>query len=110
MYDFPSFSPGSYDYRHMARDEMLEIRLDVWDDDLWGAATSSPRGTRSKIVLWFGRDDHWVADHHRDDLIKTRTSHAASEEDWQPVMIIDETGIPHSFCISEIPLLFLLQA
>ena len=97
------------DHRHMARDEMLEIGLDRWDEDIWGTATSSLSGSRPEIVLLFGTNDHWVADHHRDDLMKIRGSQAG-EENWRPIMVIDDTGIPHSFCISKKPLFFLLRA
>lgn len=79
---------------------MREIASDLWNEDIWGAE-SPPLGVpRPKVVLWFGRDDHWVADQCRDDLIKVRGSHD-SKEDWRPVMVIDDTGIPHGFCISE---------
>ena len=82
----------------MARDEMREITEDRWDEDLWGPATSSPGSTRPKLVFYFGKDDHWVADHSRDELIAAR-GRSEGEQPWGARMMIDDLGIPHSFCI-----------
>ncbi len=64
-------------------------------------STASPRSSESqhdyelKLRFLFGTDDHWVANHTRDALISARGSgrHANVE------MVVDETGIPHGFCI-----------
>lgn len=148
----------------MARDEMDEITDDRWDEDIWGSlaaaalASSSSSSSVSptntciseshppKLFFYFGRADHWVADHTRDELMASRaasqsTSHKArtsqlpktiddndrdeseseserttplnkhaseSHQDelndggkWRPRMEIDESGIPHGFCIRE---------
>jgi len=146
----------------MACDEMDEITEDRWDEDIWGASTSastsSPASSSSssaadssaisqprapaKLFFLFGRSDHWVADHTRDELMASRgvqtpggktttdqhvkrgdeearpllgaldyeaTGTSIGEgEEWRPWMEIDETGVPHGFCIRESsPLLFL---
>ncbi|MCJ1403168.1 hypothetical protein MMC11_006391 [Xylographa trunciseda] len=88
---------GVHQALYLARDEMQEITEDRWDEDLWGTNTVSPYSSKIKLVFYFGKSDHWVADHIRDELIKTR---AAQEGDsWKPKMIIDDEDIPHGFCI-----------
>lgn len=83
----------------MAKDEMNEITEDRWDEDIWGAATESA-SPRLKLIFYFGKRDHWVADHTRDELIAARAYRDGGEE-WKPRMLIDEEGIPHSFPISK---------
>lgn len=85
--------------RHMARDEMNMISEDAWDAEIWGAAQASPSGfPRPKLFFLFGKDDHWVSNETRNDLIKIR----AGEENWRPRMEIDEVeNWPHAFSISE---------
>ncbi|KAK8169965.1 hypothetical protein IWX90DRAFT_194805 [Phyllosticta citrichinensis] len=58
---------------HMAREELRIITDDKWDAELWGAASPSPLlQPRPKMYFLFGRQDHWVADSTRDDLIASR--------------------------------------
>ena len=102
----------------MGRDEMRQITADRWDEDLWAATVAAyipPKGSlasttqtkmspsrQPKLFFYFGRDDHWVAERTRDDLIANR---AWRTEDnpakSKPRMEIDEGGVPHGFCISE---------
>ena len=83
---------------HMAHDEMVSITHDAWDAEIWGAADPSPLGIpRPKLFFLFGKDDHWVADETRDELIKLRGRN--EDEQWKPLMEVDETGLPHGFCI-----------
>ena len=83
----------------MAGDEMREITSDRWSEDIWGTLSQPPSKPKPKLILWFGEDDHWVADHHRDELIKIHGRRP--DKQWLPEMVIDNTGIPHSFCIRE---------
>lgn len=83
----------------MARDEMNQITQDRWDEDIWGAATPYQGFPRPRIVLFFGTDDHWVANHRRDELITARATWSGQ---WKPKILIDDTGIPHSFCTREL--------
>ena len=94
----------------MARDEMVTIRSDVWDTEVWGAAHQSPSPhPRPKLRFLFGQNDHWVADETRDDLIRARAfgedydgSGIKKIEHWKPRMEVDEEGWPHGFCISKL--------
>ena len=81
----------------MARDEVLQITEDRWNEDIWGAATPDLGSSNPRLVFYFGADDHWVANHTRDELIAARGS--KEEGDGKPRMYIDDTNIPHSFCI-----------
>lgn len=93
----------------MARDEMQQITTDAWDAEIWGAAHPSPHPhPRPVLRFLFAKQDHWVADETRDDLIKARGTVAGGSvdgeedevEEWKPVMEIDEDeGWPHGFCI-----------
>ncbi|KAI9818416.1 MAG: hypothetical protein M1827_000475 [Pycnora praestabilis] len=93
---------------HMARDEMTTITADRWDTDIWGASTAPPSQTHTapaKLVFHFGRQDHWVANHTRDELIAARGyredegGEEAERNDWKPKMDIDDQEVPHGFCL-----------
>jgi len=85
----------------MGFDEMRQITTDKWDDDIWGAATPSKTGKeRAKLFFYFGKNDHWVANHTRDDLFRLR-GRVGGKDEWKPVMEIDQTGIPHAFVMGE---------
>lgn len=85
----------------MGLDEMKEITEDRWDEDIWGAVEPALGNQRLKLIFYFGQNDHWVADHTRDDLIATRAFQEDRPETWKPKMLVDGEGIPHSFCISK---------
>ena len=79
----------------MARDELRQITTDKWDSEIWGATHA-----HSRLIFYFGAEDHWVAQRTRDDLIAVRGRQDEGEV-WKPVMEIDESRIPHGFCIGE---------
>lgn len=89
---------------HMGRDEMSQITSDKWDDEVWGAAHPSASGSeRAKLFFLFGKEDHWVAEGTREELMRVRGS---GRENWMPRMEVEETGsVPHGFCIGEFRLL-----
>lgn len=88
-------------HRHMAREEMQVITADTWDDEIWGAAAPSVSGLpRPKLFFLFAKEDHWVADETRDELIRLRARKGDGEE-WKPKMEVDASGLVHGFCISE---------
>lgn len=84
----------------MARDEMAQITADRWDEDIWGAAMPAIDNPRPRLVFYFGKDDHWVANRSRNELI-AKHGWRNNGEDWKARMFVDEVGIPHAFCISE---------
>ncbi|KAJ6185917.1 hypothetical protein N7519_007218 [Penicillium mononematosum] len=79
---------------HMAADEMRTITSDKWSDDVWGAA--SAREPIAKLFFYFGRNDHWVADQTRDDIVAVRGQKGGQAG---PTMVVCEEGLPHAFCL-----------
>ncbi|KAG0156004.1 hypothetical protein PDIDSM_3180 [Penicillium digitatum] len=79
---------------HMAADEMRTITSDKWSDDVWGAA--SAREPIAKLFFYFGRNDHWVADQTRDDIVEVRGRKGGQAG---PSMVVCEEGLPHAFCL-----------
>ena len=105
----------------MARDEMQQMTSDKWTDEIWGAAhTSSHEQPRPILRFLYAKEDHWIADESRDDVIRVRGVRVDKagkrvsggdgeadellgrerEEERKPRMEIDEVeGWPHGFCI-----------
>ncbi|KAF4236755.1 hypothetical protein CNMCM8980_007060 [Aspergillus fumigatiaffinis] len=77
---------------HMAADEMRTITSDKWSDDVWGVSTANEPLTR--LFFYFGRNDHWVAERTRDEIIELR-----GRVDGGPTMSVCELGLPHAFCL-----------
>lgn len=81
----------------MAADEMRSITTDKWTDDVWGVGQTREPVTR--LFFYFGRNDHWVAEKTRDEIIAVR---GQSGKEWTgPKMSVCEEGLPHAFCLSE---------
>ncbi|KAI1965973.1 hypothetical protein LOZ58_000874 [Ophidiomyces ophidiicola] len=79
---------------HMGAEEMEQIGSDKWSDEIWGVA-GDVKSQLTKLVFYFGRNDHWVAEQTRDEIIRAR----ASKGDYGPKMIVCDDGIKHGFCI-----------
>ncbi|KAL1953821.1 hypothetical protein VTO42DRAFT_2116 [Malbranchea cinnamomea] len=89
---------------HMAADEMRNITVDKWNDEVWGiAAPEMPfdrqNGPPAQLVFYFGRNDHWVAEQTRDDIIKARGSKVNTQGGAGPKMVLCEDNVVHGFCI-----------
>ena len=87
--------------RHMAADEMRTITSDKWTDDVWGVGCASEPITR--LFFYFGRNDHWVAEKTRDEVIALR----GREGGLGPKMFVCEEGLPHAFCLSKLCVSFI---
>ncbi|KAI0196790.1 hypothetical protein EV127DRAFT_417738 [Xylaria flabelliformis] len=89
---------GVWQSLHLGMDEMRVIGEDKWDDELWEIATSSRKTSNPvpppKFYFFFGQQDHWVADHYRDEFIRKRSS-----QNERTRLIVDESKLPHAFCI-----------
>jgi pimeloyl-ACP methyl ester carboxylesterase len=103
----------------MAGEEMRTIREDKWGEEVWGATNiamhgrnkggdiavveGKNQGTRvAKLVFYFAKTDHWIADQTRDNLLQSRGRLDGEEEDWKPRMIVDEEdGLVHGWCIGQ---------
>ncbi|CAI7666832.1 unnamed protein product [Penicillium pancosmium] len=77
----------------MAADEMSSITTDKWTDDVWGV--SSTRDPVAKLFFYFGRNDHWVAEKTRDEIIALK----GCKDGLGPKMFVCEEGLPHAFCL-----------
>ncbi|KIW38496.1 uncharacterized protein PV06_09452 [Exophiala oligosperma] len=107
----------------MAADELREIRADRWGDEVWGAAvdedegdattSTTPRdeGERNenaenrkcppRMYLWFAKEDHWIADMTRTDILRNRGQRATGQQRG-PTIVIDETeGLVHAWCLEQ---------
>lgn len=80
----------------MAADEMRTITSDKWTDDVWGVGCASEPITR--LFFYFGRNDHWVAEKTREEVIALR----GREDGSGPKMFVCEEGLPHAFCLSKL--------
>ncbi|GFN20777.1 hypothetical protein AtubIFM55763_002700 [Aspergillus tubingensis] len=100
---------------HMAADEMRTITTDKWSDDVWGIASSSSSSssggnaddklTASRMFFYFGRNDHWVAEKTREEIIQAKATAKSSSMVGRgkggtgPTMVVCEDGLPHAFCL-----------
>ena len=57
------------------------------------------------MLLADEEQDHWVANHTRDELMaaRGRAEDGPPSDEWRPKMFVDNEGIPHGFCISKCP-------
>ncbi|KAI3325261.1 hypothetical protein HD806DRAFT_521550 [Xylariaceae sp. AK1471] len=87
---------GVWQSLHLGMDEIRVIGNDKWDDELWEIAkdAKSHKTIIPKFYFFFGKRDHWVADHYRDEFIKKR-----SKQVERTRLIVDDGKIPHAFCI-----------
>ncbi|RPB05621.1 hypothetical protein L873DRAFT_1797326 [Choiromyces venosus 120613-1] len=69
----------------LAREEMEVITEDAWEEEIWKCSDTS-------LVFYFGRNDHWVAEETREELLEARGAGVK--------MVVCEDGLPHGFCIS----------
>ncbi|KAL9530733.1 hypothetical protein SMMN14_06127 [Sphaerulina musiva] len=103
---------------HMAKDELATIKEDKWHaEDFWGVVHDSTGGEanaamfkdereasssiatasgkpRTKLYLLFGKDDYWVNNTSRDDLISTRSGRHTTME-----VLHNKPEIPHTFSL-----------
>ncbi|RYP21353.1 hypothetical protein DL765_002254 [Monosporascus sp. GIB2] len=107
---------GVWQALHMGLDEMRTIGEGAWDEDLWGIEREAevreeaqqqkqekeqrhrvdkpaPAPT-PKFYFFFGKHDHWVANHYRDIFIEKRRKQVERTR-----LMVDEGDLPHAFCI-----------
>lgn len=112
----------------MARLELREIRGDSWGEEVWGvvgggADEESRPGMKGlspspRLYFWFAKQDHWVADVTREEILKTRAIDGFVEREDDlghgdgigsvdhdgrtPRIRIDETdGLVHAWCLTQ---------
>ncbi|GBF59919.1 hypothetical protein TMEN_2316 [Trichophyton mentagrophytes] len=84
---------------YMAADEMTEISADKWNDEIWGfsSPTHASEDRLTKMIFYFGRNDHWVAEATREDIIQSKTRD--QQDGSAPTLTVCEDGVVHGFCI-----------
>ncbi|KAK2601622.1 hypothetical protein QQS21_004857 [Conoideocrella luteorostrata] len=89
---------------HMGKSELDTIFEDKWEDELWevsASASATDKGPAlSRFFMFYGREDHWVANHVRDEFIERRRR--AGEKGGGTSITVDEGNIPHAFCTKEL--------
>lgn len=94
----------------MAAAELKEIRADQWGSEVWGAAVDEEEGdtrvngsTRSpRLYLWFAKEDHWVADFTREEILRSKGAEGEDGGQTRPTIVIDETaGLVHAWCLEQ---------
>ncbi|TVY90709.1 Lipid droplet-associated hydrolase [Lachnellula willkommii] len=92
---------GIWQALQLAKEEMENITEDRWDEDIWGIEqeVAEVKDERPKLIFYFGDNDHWVANHTRDALIAARGQAGRENDSSKPIMLIDENGVDHGFCI-----------
>ncbi|KAH6850461.1 hypothetical protein B0I37DRAFT_352936 [Chaetomium sp. MPI-CAGE-AT-0009] len=93
---------GIWQAVHLGKDEMRCIGEERWGEGLWEVQELGGLGEGEgvgegweKFYFYFAERDHWVADRCRDEFIERRRRH----EKGRTRVVVDETGIPHAFCL-----------
>jgi hypothetical protein len=88
----------------MAADEMRTITSDKWSDDVWGVSRATHKNDAqlvskppTQLIFYFGRNDHWVAEKTREEILAARGGMRAGRG---PRMVVCEESVPHAFCLS----------
>lgn len=91
---------GIWQSIHLGKSELETIRDEAWEEELWEVAEEQDDGTDTpKFFMFYAREDHWVADHLRDDFITRRREHG--ERGGRTRIVVDEGDLPHAFCTRE---------
>lgn len=77
----------------LAGEEMVGIAEDVWGEEVWGTDAEEGEGKPTRLMLYFGKNDHFVDEEKRDALMAKRGGKGGVRFE------IDEAGIPHAFCL-----------
>ncbi|KAI9155078.1 Lipid droplet-associated hydrolase [Paramyrothecium foliicola] len=83
---------GVWQAIHLGRSELRTITEEKWEQELW--ETSQPSASATRFFLFYGREDHWVANHIRDEFI-------AKRKQGETRIAVDEGDLPHAFCVRE---------
>ena len=91
---------GVWQSIHLGISELETIREEQWEEELWEVAEEHDDGSDTpKFFIFYGKNDHWVANRVRDDFIQKRTEHG--ERGGRTRIAVDEGDIPHAFCTRE---------
>jgi pimeloyl-ACP methyl ester carboxylesterase len=80
--------------------EMRTIREERWEEELWEVAKSRGPGAPPRWFVYYAKEDHWVANHIRDEFLRRRR-YCEGREGTRMEIVVDEGGVPHAFCTKE---------
>ncbi|KKY39579.1 hypothetical protein UCDDA912_g00468 [Diaporthe ampelina] len=96
---------GVHQALYLGMDEMAVISEEAWAEELWeiGDEAVAHDTEVPKFYIFFGKNDHWVANKYRDEFIVEREAHASREDAprhkrGRTRIEIDEGNLPHDFC------------
>lgn len=99
---------GVWQALHLGMDEMEVITEEKWTEELWEIEDEALAHQHEvpKFFIFFGKNDHWVANEVRDEFIKKRDEHAQRVEApkhkrGRTRIVVDEGNLPHDFCIGK---------
>jgi hypothetical protein len=101
--------------------ELREIRTDRWGDEVWGVTPegggdNNDRGAREEtrspaLYFWFAKEDHWVANVTRDEILSKRgekKDHQTTGQETEgrtrhrPRILVDDgDGLVHAWCLDQ---------
>ncbi|KAL6856306.1 amidase signature domain-containing protein [Trichoderma novae-zelandiae] len=109
---------GVWQAIHLGLSELRTICEEKWEEELWEATVEDEHDVDSdsydrgesvggkgetgrqipKFFIFYGKHDHWVANHLRDAFIERRR---ADVEEGHTRILVDEGDLPHAFCLAE---------
>lgn len=99
---------GVYQALYLGMDEMAVISEESWAEELWEIGDEAVAHAHEipKFFIFFGKQDHWVANEYRDKFIESREEHASRDDvpkhkRGRTRIVVDEGDLPHDFCISK---------
>ena len=88
---------------YLARDEMRIITEDRWGEEVW-VASGKEHGTggagRKKLFFLFAKNDHWVADRTREEILKFRGGEEGRRR-GRTVIVDENEGLVHAWCLQQ---------
>jgi pimeloyl-ACP methyl ester carboxylesterase len=96
-------APGSVRQAlEMAKEELVEISVDKWGAEVWGASHEAQVGAWSgqggpHMYFLFAQTDHWIASKTKDEIQRTR-----GRRDGLGDFAVDEKdGLVHAWCLRQ---------
>ena len=88
---------------YLARDEMSVITGDRWGQEVWVASgTENNKGGagRMKMFFLFAKNDHWVADYTREEILRLRGGEGGTQQ-GRTIVVDQEKGLVHAWCLNQ---------
>ncbi|EGR44202.1 uncharacterized protein TRIREDRAFT_70847 [Trichoderma reesei QM6a] len=99
--DWLKSQDGVWQAIHLGLSELRTICEEKWEEELWTATAEDEEGKGRQIpkfFIFYGKHDHWVANHLRDAFIERRRENV---KEGHTRIVVDEGDLPHAFCVKE---------